>query len=94
MLRGLLALLYIRDKHRTGLTTEHLEAYMHLRLNGQKDLAAFSALKYAKSWFAKGKLLTDSVIQSHLTEENPERSSSTKPKEPPKMHKACRGCRG
>ena len=60
---------HIRDKRRTGLTTEHLEAYMNIRLNGPKDLAAFSALKYAKSWFAKGKLLTDSVIQS---QKNPE----------------------
>ena len=60
---------HIRDKRRTGLTTEHLEAYMNIRLNGPKDLAAFSALKYAKSWFAKGKLLTDSIVQSR---KNPE----------------------
>ena len=45
---------------------------MKIRLNGPKDLAAFSALKYAKSWFAKGKLLSDSIVQWHLTEENPE----------------------
>ena len=37
------------------------KGYLTIRLNGPKDLAAFSTLKYAKSWFARGNLLTYSI---------------------------------
>ena len=37
---------------------------MTICLNGPKDLATFSTLKYAKSWFARGNLLTDTLQKS------------------------------
>ena len=40
------------------------KGYLTIRLNGPKDLAAFSTLKYAKSWFARGNLLTDNLQKS------------------------------
>ena len=42
---------------------------MTLRLNGPSELAAFPAEKYAKSWFLKGGLLTDSPQQVRISED-------------------------
>ena len=58
---------------------------MTIRLNGPKDLAAFSSLKYAKSWSARGGLLTDSPEQADLDEELPiEKIALKDQKEKPK----------
>ena len=76
---------HIRDKRRSRLDPKHLEAYMTLRLNGPRDLAAFSAEKYTKSWFDKGGLLTDSPEQS---EEEPGRKQEKNGKQQQKLKKA------
>ena len=55
---------HIRDKRRSTLRGDHLEDYMTIRLNGPNDLAAFPSLKYAQSWVAKNRLLTDSLTQA------------------------------
>ena len=64
---------------------------MTIRLNGPKDLAAFSTLKYAKSWFARGNLLTDNLQKSRdQGKELPtEKSCYKTEKKSPKMQKAC-----
>ena len=46
---------------------------MTLRLNGPSELAAFPAEKYAKSWFLKGGLLTDSPQQVRISEDEKSR---------------------
>ena len=62
---------------------------MTIRLNGPKDLAAFSSLNYAKFWSARGGLQTDSPEQADLDEELPIGKTALKDqKKSPKMQKA------
>jgi hypothetical protein len=57
--RSFSTLFHIRTKRRNRLTSEHLQDYLRIRMNGPKKINEFSALKYAKLWHLKNNMLTD-----------------------------------
>lgn len=58
--RGFSVLKYIRDDHRSRLTSENLDHVLRIKLNGPDEIADFQAEKYAKRWLDKGHIATDS----------------------------------
>jgi len=62
---------FFRSSRRTSLTSQHLDDFLRIRLNGPKVLSQFSASRYSKIWLQKGHLRTDNPtqIRARLPEE-------------------------